>query len=246
MLRRMAHTAGPEAIFKYLVSARRERDGLRDALVSKLVVQVSKVELGKHDILALRWPGTPKPEVLGALEELRSRLRQKYGWEGDLLVLTSGAEASAIPMTERDVLVVRYEDPLSDDERARVMDMVGRMRRERGWAGEAMVTHGPVDVSAARTPEVRYDDRGKLDEVVVDGALVKFVHLEYMDDDHVWLRIDLAVPGRVNTTRPAGEGERERELETVDGRVAIVVNLSTGAGGDEAKGDPIDGLAETE
>ncbi len=149
MLRRMAHTAGPEAIFKFLVSARRERDGLRDALVSKLSAQVGKLELGKHDLLALRWPGTPKPEVMGALEELRTRLRQKYGWEGEMLVLTGGAEARALPLGERDTLVLSYKDPLDADRRAQLEEMIKKMRGG-GWAGQTMLQEGPADVSAAK------------------------------------------------------------------------------------------------
>jgi len=93
-------------------------------------------------------------------------------------------------------------------------------------------------------PEVRLTEEGRLDEVVVDGRDVKFVHLEYMDDDHVWLRIDLKRGRRAHVKRwviPL-RGKVRQETEPLRQSGAIVVNLWTGR--DSRKGQRIQGRAE--
>jgi len=82
-------------------------------------------------------------------------------------------------------------------------------------------------------PEVRLTEQGRLDEVVVDGRDVKFIHLEYMNDDAVWMRIDLksgrqaVVKGWVLPLR----GKARQETEPLRPSGAIVVNLWTGRDG---------------
>ena len=65
--------------------------------------------------------------------------------------------------------------------------------------------------------EIRLDDDGKLDEVVVEHA--KHVHLERMDQGAWWMRIELAdgsaivvnlAARRPGTTLVEGIAERER------------------------------------
>lgn len=159
MLRQMAHAAGPESVLKYLVSARRERDGLREALAMKLSGLVTNVGPEKHDTLVLRWPGAPRPEVMEALDDLRTRLRQRMGWEGELLVLTQGASAQALALGEQDTLVLRYKDRVPPDQIGVLEDVVERLRAG-GWAGQAMVLAGDVVVevrpgdSAEKTAEL--------------------------------------------------------------------------------------------
>ena len=146
MLRRMAHSVGPEAIFKFIVSARRERDGLREALAMRLSGMVTGLAPGTHDTIVLRWPGPPKPEVLGALEDLRKRLRQRMGWEGELLVLTGGATAQVLELAADDVLVVRKKGRFTPDEVQQLEDVIVRLRESGVWAGRALVFDGDVEI----------------------------------------------------------------------------------------------------
>jgi len=91
-------------------------------------------------------------------------------------------------------------------------------------------------------PEVRYDEQERLDEVVVDGRDVQFIHLEYMNDDSVWMRIDLKRGRTVTTTRWFLQRGKQRQQRVLESAEAIVVNLWTGRDG--RKGARIHGRAE--
>lgn len=92
-------------------------------------------------------------------------------------------------------------------------------------------------------PQIRFDEQDRLDEVVVDGRDVQFVHLEYMNDDSVWMRIDLKRPQDVVTQRWATVRGKTRQ-EVRGTAAAIVVNLWTGRDG--RRGQSIHGRADRE
>lgn len=99
--------------------------------------------------------------------------------------------------------------------------------------------------------EIRYDDGGGLDEVVLRH--VEFVHLEYMDGNHVWLRLDrpdgsvvidlttkrAKISGHVQTEGPAPRRPRR------EGRVRVVVDELGNYGASGCHNDPDGSLSAT-
>jgi hypothetical protein len=66
-------------------------------------------------------------------------------------------------------------------------DERGNTSRDVSCVGASMVAASPAP-STVRNPDIRRNEDGSLDEIVAAGATV---HLEKMDDDEWWLRIDV-------------------------------------------------------
>lgn len=87
MVRRMGEL-DPERLAAEVYRLRKERDALRDSLAMKLSAHVATMTLGEDDVLLVRKHGRLDPGTAAeALEGLAKRLRQRYGWEGAIILL---------------------------------------------------------------------------------------------------------------------------------------------------------------
>lgn len=87
MVRRMAEL-DPERIAGEVARLRRERDALRDSLALKLSAHVTTLSLQAGDVLLVRKHGRLDRETAQeALAGLAQRLRQRYSWEGAIIML---------------------------------------------------------------------------------------------------------------------------------------------------------------
>ena len=87
MVRRMGEL-DPQRLASEVQRLRRERDALRDSLAMKLSAYIATMTLREEDVLLVRKHARLDPKTAGeALEGLAKRLRQRYGWEGAIILL---------------------------------------------------------------------------------------------------------------------------------------------------------------
>lgn len=85
---------------------RRERDALRDSLSMKLSAHIRTLDLQKGDVLLVQKPGPLDPKLAAeVLDGLSTRLRQRYGWEGAIILLDGGSEVRAVTPDEAEDLL---------------------------------------------------------------------------------------------------------------------------------------------
>ena len=87
MVRRMGEL-NPERLASEVQRLRRERDALRDSLAMKLSAHIATMELREDHVLLVRKHSRLDPATAAeALEGLAKRLRQRYSWEGAIVLL---------------------------------------------------------------------------------------------------------------------------------------------------------------
>lgn len=95
-VRRIAAQA-PENLAGEIARLRAERDGLRAALAAKLEAHVLALDLRAAAAVVVRRPvRLSSGEAAEAAAELATRLRQRHGWEGAILLLDAGTEVEAL------------------------------------------------------------------------------------------------------------------------------------------------------
>ena len=86
MVKRIA-ASQPDQLVNEIARLREERENLRQALTLKLSEYVGKLPLDKCDTLKLRKPpGMSKELATEVMEGLADRLRDRYDWNGVILV----------------------------------------------------------------------------------------------------------------------------------------------------------------
>ena len=85
---------------------RQERDALRDSLSMKLSAHVATMSLQPDDVLLVRKHGKLDPVTAGeALAGLADRLRQRYSWEGAIIMLNGHDEVVVASPAETEALL---------------------------------------------------------------------------------------------------------------------------------------------
>jgi len=96
VVRRIAAQA-PEQLAGEIARLRAERDGLRAALAAKLEAHVRALNLGAAAAVVIRRPvRLGADEAAEVASALATRLRQRHGWEGVVILLDGGAEIEAL------------------------------------------------------------------------------------------------------------------------------------------------------
>lgn len=105
MIRRMGEV-DPARLAGEVQRLRRERDALRDSLAMKLSAHVTTMGILPDDVLLVRKHGQLDPATAGeALAGLADRLRQRYSWEGAIIMLDGHDEVVVATPAETEALL---------------------------------------------------------------------------------------------------------------------------------------------
>lgn len=111
VVRRMGEL-DPERLVKEVQRLRRERDALRDSLAMKLSAHVATMELRHGDVLLVRKHARLDKATAGeALTGLAQRLRQRYEWEGAIILLDGHDTIRAIVPNDVEGLIEKLRAP---------------------------------------------------------------------------------------------------------------------------------------